>query len=374
MIPSSMAIPSQIGMVPGQPGMVPAQIGMVPAQPGMVPAQIGMVPGQASYLSQGCNPCRISCQCGSCRRKQKHRKCDSDDEKSNGSRCKPPCKRCLRDDCICEKKRNRKQCNKCYRFDCDCIEFFPCLQTKCGLVSATLTKTATPTFFTAAGQIITYSYTLTNTGTVPICGQIQICDNRLGVQIIPCVFIPPCSSQTFTRTYTTVPTDLTTPSITNTATACFQVTRRKAVCTPPASATITFGVADVFGSIVQTLTPGTGGTGGTGTVNVFISNMAPPNSQTAAFGIQLILPFPAGITFGQISGLTGFAPASTPTVNATGVVINEATIPVASTYHYQFTYGPLTAGSYTWSGTITTQSFDPNLTNNTLVSNAIVVS
>jgi len=168
-----------------------------------------------------------------------------------------------------------------------------------------------------------------------------------------------------------VASDLLAQSITNTATASIQVTRRKWVCVGPASETITFGDADVFGSISQ---PTTAATGATATVDVFISNMGPPNSQTAAFGVQLLLPFPAGITGGQITGLTGFSPATTPTLTATGVLITEATIPLAATYHYQFMYGPLTAGSYTWSGTITTQSFDPNLNNNTVISPTLVVS
>lgn len=343
-----------------------------------IPIQGNILGPQISgYAPPMWNQCETEhkCGCEGCHKKHKHHRkesdCDCEDsdnhkhyKKESESDCKDSGKRTC----------NRKQCNKCFRYNCDCTEVFPCLRTKCGTISAVLTKAVAPYFFTTIGQVITYSYTVTNTGTAAIYGTIQICDSRLGTQIIPCTYIPPCLSQTFTRTYTTVASDLMTPYITNTAIAYIQVKKNKSVSTQPAFATITFGDADVFGSINQVLAPGTGGTGGNGTVDVFIGNMGIPTSQSAAFGIQLLLPFPAGVTSTQITGLAGFGSAATPVVTTTGVLISEGTIALASTNHYQFVYGPLTTGNYTWSGTITTQSFDPNINNNTLVSNTIVVS
>lgn len=139
------------------------------------------------------------------------------------------------------RNKDPKRCNKCYRHDCDCIEYYPCLRTKCGFTSAMLTKTASSARYTEAGQVITYHYTITNTGTDMICYPIQICDDKLGGYIIPHSNIPPCMSQTFSRTYTIVTPDLEQPFITNTAIAYIKVKHNKWVVTQPASATITRG-------------------------------------------------------------------------------------------------------------------------------------
>jgi len=284
----------------------------------------------------------------------------------DGKKCQ--CNNCFKKHKHCKDKKS-KRCKKCHHFDCDCIEYFSCLQTKCGSISACLTKSANPTFFTAAGQVITYTYTIFNTGTAPICGPIQICDNNLGVQVIPCVQISPGSSQSFTRTYTVLPSDVTTGFITNIATACIQVKKCKIVCTQPVSTTVTFGNGDVSGTLFQSATEVTGGNGVI--VNVTISNS--PTSLTPSFGVSLILPYPAGVTAGSISGVTGTAPASTPIVNPGNITIREQTIPIGTTRQYSFMYGPVSPGAYQWAGTITTTSFDPNLNNNS-VSNLITIT
>lgn len=138
--------------------------------------------------------------------------------------------------------KHKKRCNKCYSHNCECIEYYPCLRSRCGFVSAALTTTASPTQYTEAGQVITYHYTITNTGTDYICYPIQICDDKLGGHIIPCSNIPPCMSQTYSRTYTIISTDLEKPFITNTAIAYIKVKHNKWVVTQPTSATITRSV------------------------------------------------------------------------------------------------------------------------------------
>ena len=258
-------------------------------------------------------------------------------------------------------KRKNKQCNKCDRHDCDCVEFFNCLRTKCGFITACISKEVDPLFFTAAGQIIKYFYTITNTGTDTIKSPIQICDDKLGSQIIECVCIPPCESRVFTRTYTITAADLTTPSITNTATAFIKVKKRKWVITQQSQSTVTYGYADVFGSITQTPTGGTGAL-----VTVSISNSA--GSFSPAFGVSLVLPYPSGVTSSVTTAGAAISPANAVTVGSTGVSISQATIPIGATYQYQFTYGPVASGSYTWAGTIQTASFDPNPGNNGVTS------
>jgi hypothetical protein len=141
----------------------------------------------------------------------------------------------------CEKKckKEERKCDRCYRRKCECAEFYPCLRVKCGFVSATLSKTASPTTYTQAGETIKYSYTINNTGNVPICYPIQICDNKLGTWHIPCTYIHPCSSYTFTRSYRTTQQDVDAGSITNIASAYIQVKCKKWVFTNESSATIT---------------------------------------------------------------------------------------------------------------------------------------
>lgn len=277
------------------------------------------------------------------------------------------------DDCDDHRSNKYKRCNKCYRRECDCVEYYPCLRTKCGFISATLTKTANPTFYTAAGQIITYSYTITNTGSAPIYYPIQICDDKLGGQRVPPAYISPGSSQVVTRTYTISPADLADRSITNTAVAYIQVKRCKWVFTQPAagqigaSATITFGSADLSGTLTQTLNNAATAV----TVLVTINNSA--SSPTSAFGVNLILPFPAGITSPNVLAGGSIGGAAVPVVGTNGVTISQDTIAPGVTNQYSFTYSPVTRGAaYTWSGTITSASFDPNPNNNNVINTFVV--
>jgi uncharacterized repeat protein (TIGR01451 family) len=104
-----------------------------------------------------------------------------------------------------------------------------------------LTKSASPTTYSTAGQVITYTYVITNTGNVPIMYPLQINDSVLGGQVIPCTAIAPCGgTATYTRTYTITADDLNLTSITNTAVAFIQVKPCTFVVTQGSSATITF--------------------------------------------------------------------------------------------------------------------------------------
>jgi len=121
--------------------------------------------------------------------------------------------------------------------------FLQCFSTRFGFISANLTKTASPTTYSAVGDTITYTYVLTNTGTDAIRYPMRICDDKLGAQIIPAGFIAPGSSQTFTRTYIITLADLSLPSITNSAIAYIQVECNVFIYTPISSATVTLLIA-----------------------------------------------------------------------------------------------------------------------------------
>lgn len=312
---------------------------------------------------------KSKCGCDDCKQKQRKEKCDcgctNSKQKSSGCGC---------DDCKCKPKnsgkdqdvlsdnqKDKKRCDKCRSRKCQCVKYVPCFKTKCGVISASLTKTAFPTFYTTVGQIITYTYTITNTGDIPICDPIRICDDHLGGQIIPRSFILPGISQSYTRTYTILPSDLLIPGITNIATAYIEVDCKCWVATCPASATVTFGNADLFGTISQALV--VGAAPGTVEVTVTISNSA--LSATSAENVSLTLPFPAGI-----SAVTAGVPPPT-TISPTSVSFNLASLGIgaSSTFRFRYIAGSTISGaSYVFAGTILASTFDPNPSNNFLSS------
>ena len=82
----------------------------------------------------------------------------------------------------------------------------------------TLTKTPSPTTYTAAGQTIAYNYVLTNTGGVDI-SSIQLTDDKVSGITCPATTLAPTASMTCTGNYVTTDADVLARSVTNTATA-----------------------------------------------------------------------------------------------------------------------------------------------------------
>lgn len=115
------------------------------------------------------------------------------------------------------------------------------VKVKCGCMSATLAITASTGTYSTLGQVITYTYTISNTGTVPINNQIQINDSRLGTRYLPCTYIGCGMTGNFPRTYNITSADLAATSLTNNATAFIHAKRCKYVCTNQATVTINNG-------------------------------------------------------------------------------------------------------------------------------------
>ncbi len=84
--------------------------------------------------------------------------------------------------------------------------------------SWTLTKVADPTSYTAAGQAIAYSYTLTNTGNVSISG-ITVSDDKIATVTCAATTLAIGASTTCSGVYSTAAADVTAGSLTNHATA-----------------------------------------------------------------------------------------------------------------------------------------------------------
>jgi uncharacterized repeat protein (TIGR01451 family) len=98
--------------------------------------------------------------------------------------------------------------------------------TTVGNRAISLSKTANPTTYAGAGQSITYSYVVTNTGTLALAGPVTVSDDKATVTC-PNVNtvgnnnanLDPGESITCTATYVTTAADVTAKSVTNTATA-----------------------------------------------------------------------------------------------------------------------------------------------------------
>src|SRR5439155_585383 len=80
----------------------------------------------------------------------------------------------------------------------------------------TLVKPATTLTYSAVGNVITYTYTVTNSGNVTLAGPFSITDDKLGTIACGTASLAPGGTTTCTKTYTIVLADLNAGSIVNT--------------------------------------------------------------------------------------------------------------------------------------------------------------
>ena len=96
-----------------------------------------------------------------------------------------------------------------------------------------LVKSASPLVYDHVGQVITYTYTVTNAGNVTLLGQITVTDNKVTVICPPSTTLAPGASTTCTATHTITQADLDAGQIVNIASASNGV-----VTSPPDTATV----------------------------------------------------------------------------------------------------------------------------------------
>ena len=98
----------------------------------------------------------------------------------------------------------------------------PCTATVTAVTAPAITidKSATPDAFAAAGQTITFSYLVTNTGNATLTG-VTVNDDLPGLSAVDCpdTTLAISDSETCTATYTTTAADLTAGAVINSATA-----------------------------------------------------------------------------------------------------------------------------------------------------------
>jgi uncharacterized repeat protein (TIGR01451 family) len=132
-------------------------------------------------------------------------------------------------------------------------------QTTVGIPGLALVKSATPLSYSAVGNVISYSFLVTNTGNVPLAGPVTVIDDRAIDETCPALTtvgdndtnLDPGESVTCTATYTIVQADLDAGSVTNTATASVD-----GVTTAPDSATVTAAQGPAL-VLVKSATPAT---------------------------------------------------------------------------------------------------------------------
>ncbi len=176
----------------------------------------------------------------------------------------------------------------------------------------TLVKSATETTFTNAGDVLHYSYLVTNSGFAPLQGPVTVADDHTTVTC-PAVntvgdfdnFLDPGESVTCTATYIVTGTDVTNGFVTNTASATAD-----GVTSPPDSKTVNFAAnADLV--IAKTDGVASVLAGGTTVYTITVTN----NGPTSVTGAILSDPAAAGLSKTAVacSGTPG-ACVSAPTV------------------------------------------------------------
>jgi len=114
------------------------------------------------------------------------------------------------------------------------------VQTSGSPPALALKDSAAPASFYAAGQQITYSYQVANTGTGTLSG-ISVTDPAVPGASCPAATLSPGTSETCTGTYTTTAPDLAAGTITGTATAAAATANGVPVTSPTATVTVPKG-------------------------------------------------------------------------------------------------------------------------------------
>ncbi|HSY48764.1 MAG TPA: DUF11 domain-containing protein [Thermoanaerobaculia bacterium] len=215
----------------------------------------------------------------------------------------------------------------------------------------TIAKSVTETTFSNAGDLLHYSYLVTNTGFAPLAGPVTVADNKATVTC-PAVntvgdlddFFDPGESMTCTATYTITGADVSNAAVTNTASAS-----AGGVTSPTDSKTVPLSTAaDV--SLNKTLdTAGPFNSGQTISYTIVVAN----NGPATATNIQ-VTDTPTNLTINTVSGSGCAALPCTIASLASGA---NTTINVTATIN--------APGVFDNSATATATQPDPDNTNNT---------
>lgn len=328
---------------------------------------------QLKYLKMFPEPCYGGCGCGK-------NPCGCGKKKQKHSHTKKECKKCGYDPCKCKKKYNCGGCGKCQTCMFDpCPNVIDCYDSEDGYIKISLSTSVTPTMLPvpAQGTQVTLNFTVTNNGNRKYRGNLWIQSSILSSVYPNGIFLAGCEelccgqSRTYSIPYTIVLADLENPEniIESRAYILISKSRSLYVGSNVTETRLTNGNADVTGSLL--FAPPSVATGNPSTATVTFINLA--SSLTNAAPVNMSMALPSGITPAMISNLV--APlGSTITLDTLQNRILFATPSIVPGGSSAFTFDvtPTVIGVYVFSGLIQTGTYDPNISNNTLVATLTV--
>ncbi|MFI6948544.1 hypothetical protein [Streptomyces sp. NPDC050422] len=222
------------------------------------------------------------------------------------------------------------------------------------LRSLTITKSVAETKFTAAGQTLHYTFTVTNNGEVPLTG-IAVTDNGPGTPTVTCPSgsLAVGASQDCTATYVTTAADVTAGRVVDTATVTGTAPDGRPGTATSNTVTVPY-TTEVDLAVVKT-GPATVAEGGKVSYTITVTNNGPDGST----GYTISDPIPAGLN-NAATTTAGCAVASGKLTCTGGPLANGASRTISLT-------GKAAAGTKTIVNkvTVTGKNPDPNPGNNT---------
>ncbi len=218
-----------------------------------------------------------------------------------------------------------------------------------------IAKTALPATYSTVGQVINYSFQVTNSGNVTLSGPFTVSDDQATDESCPATAsLAPGASITCSASYTITQGDLNAGSVTNIATAT-----NGTVTSPSDSETVT-AVQVIDPAVTKSGDPATASIGDTVLFTLVITN----NGNTVATNVQVVDPIPSFLT---VTNVVSAPPATVD--NSAGNTVDLLFATVAPTDVYTVTITTTVNSSATPPGgtnnvSLTTSSQDADPTNN----------
>jgi mucin-19 len=198
----------------------------------------------------------------------------------------------------------------------------------------TLAKSVTETSFSTAGEVLHYSFLVTNSGFAALAGPVTVADDKASDESCPAVntvgdldnFLDPGESLTCTATYTVTAGDVVAGQVTNLASATAD-----GITSNTDSKTVPLAGGISPPSIAKAFSPNPIAVGGVSTLTFTITN---PNAGTALTGVAFTDTFPAGLevaTTPNVSTTGCGAPTFAPAMGNTSVSFSAGTIAASGT-------------------------------------------
>ncbi len=211
-----------------------------------------------------------------------------------------------------------------------------------------IVKSVTESQFTMAGDVLHYSYLVTNTGSAPLAGPVTVSDDKSGAASCPAVstvgdfddFLDPGESLVCTATYMTTAGDVTAGFVTNQATAT-----AGGVTSNTDTATVTTPGFTAPPSLTKAFAPSTIAVGGVSTLTLTVEN---PNAGASLSNVAFTDPLPAGTQVASPPGAVTSGcgtPIFAPTAGQTSLSFSGGSLVAGGTCTVSVAVTATTSGS-----------------------------